>query len=69
MPRVKFHGRRALQYSLCDLSDLTGSFCCDFDLFGTATRWVPPQLKITKKNTPTNPHTSVSRYGKPAIIM
>jgi len=29
---------------------------------------VLPPLKIAK-NTATNPHTSVSRYGKPAIIM
>jgi len=24
--------------------DLTGSFCCDFDLFGIAMGWGPPQI-------------------------
>jgi len=34
--------------------DLTGSFCCNLDLFGIATGWRPSQLKITK-NTPDKP--------------
>jgi len=47
--------------------DLTDNFCCDFDLFGITTGWGPSQLKIATNST--NPHTSVSMYGKPVIIM
>jgi len=50
-PRVKFHGGCGIFYV-----NLTGSFCCDFDLYGIATGWGFPKLEITK-NIPTNRHT------------
>jgi len=50
--------------------DLTGSFCCDIDLFGIAMGWGSIlSLKLLKKISPGNPHTLVSRYDKPAIII
>jgi len=48
--------------------DLTDDICCEFDLLGIATGWGPSPVKITK-NIPKNHHTSVSRYGKPTIMM